>query len=104
MARSSHGRGSLTRLEDRESILLLVSEAVTTGCSQYRACEAFNLEERTLQRWQKNTSDARRGPLTVPANKLTNVERDLVIKTSVKPEFVNLSPCLCEAILSRLDC
>ena len=92
MARSSHGRGSLTRLEDRESILLLVSEAVTTGCSQYRACEAFNLEERTLQRWQKNTSDARRGPLTVPANKLTNVERDLVIKTSVKPEFVNLSP------------
>ncbi len=92
MARSSHGRGSLTSLEDRQNILLLVSEAVASGCSQYRACEAFNLRERTLQRWQKNATDGRSGPLTVPANKLTNAERDLVIKTSVSPEFVNLSP------------
>ncbi len=92
MARSNHGRGVLTILEDRQNILLLVTEAVASGCSQYRACDAFNLEERTLQRWQKNMADGRRGPLTVPANKLTNVERDLVIKTSVSSEFANLSP------------
>lgn len=69
-----------------------MAEAVTSGCSQHRACDAFNLEERTLQRWQKNVVDGRRRPLTVPANKLTNTERALVIKTSVSPEFVNLSP------------
>lgn len=92
MARSSHGRGVLTIAEDRENILLLVTEAMASGCSQHRACDAFNLEERTLQRWQKNATDGRHGPLTVPANKLTNLERDLVIKTSVSPEFVNLSP------------
>ncbi len=92
MARSSQGRGALTSKEDRENILLLVAEAVASGCSQRRACAAFNLEERTLQRWQKNTTDRRRGPLTDPANKLTKAERDLVIKTSVSSEFVNLSP------------
>jgi putative transposase len=92
MARSNHGRGVLTLIEDRIKILLLVAEAVASGCSQHRACDAFNLEERTLQRWQKNASDGRHGPLTTPANKLTNIERDLVIKTSVSAEFVNLSP------------
>ena len=89
MARSDHGRGVLTLPEDRKNILQLVGEAVASGCSQHRACDAFNLEERTLQRWQKNTTDGRHGPLTVPANKLTNKERDLVIKTSVRPEFAH---------------
>ena len=79
MARSNHGRGVLTIAEDRENILLLVTEAVASGCSQHRACDAFNLEVRTLQRWQKNSTDGRHGPLTIPANKLTNTERDLVI-------------------------
>lgn len=92
MARSSHGRGVLTLQEDRQNILLLVTEAITSGCSQHRACDAFNLEERTLQRWQKNVTDGRHGPLTAPANKLTNVERALVIKTSVSVEFADLSP------------
>lgn len=92
MARSSHGRGSLTTACDRKKVLMLVAEAVAAGCSQYRACEAFNLEERTLQRWQKSAGDGRRGPLTTPANKLSAAERDLVIKTSVSPEYVNLSP------------
>lgn len=92
MARSNHGRGVLTQPEDRENILLLVTEAVASGCSQHRACDAFNLEERTYQRWQKNTTDGRHGPHTVPANKLTEVERALVIKTSVSSEYVDLSP------------
>jgi putative transposase len=92
MARSDHGRGVLTLPADRKSILLLVAEAVGSGCRQNLACKAFNLEERTLQRWQKNTSDGRHGPLTAPANKLTNAERALVIKTSVSPNFMNLSP------------
>lgn len=92
MARSSGGRGALTLAEDRENILLLVTEAVASGCSQHRACEAFNLEERTLQRWQKNATDGRCGPIKAPANKLTIAERELVIKTSVCSEFVNLSP------------
>lgn len=92
MARSDHGRGVLTLPEDRKNILLLVGEAVASGCSQHRACDAFNLEERTLQRWQKNAVDGRHGPLTAPANKLTSTEKDLVIKTAISPAYADLSP------------
>lgn len=92
MARSNHGRGVLTLPEDRKNILLLVTEAVTSGCSQHRACTAFNVEERTLQRWQKQSADGRRGPLSEPAHKLTNAERTLVIKTAVSSEYADLSP------------
>lgn len=92
MALSERGRGALTSPTDRSKILELIAEAVAAGCRKHRACEAFDLEERTIQRWKLNSADQRRGPITVPANKLTDSERALLIKTSVSPVFVNLSP------------
>lgn len=92
MALSERGRGYLTSFEDRKNILELIAEAVLAGCRSYRACAAFDLEERTIQRWKLSSSDQRRGPLTVPANKITEAEKDLIIKTSVSAVFVNLSP------------
>ena len=92
MGNSSRGRGALTNLEDRSTLLLLVAESVAAGCRQNRACDAISIGERTLQRWQSKPADGRRGPLTVPANNLTPEERALVIKTAVSPEYVNLSP------------
>ena len=92
MALSKRGRGHLTLSEDRTNILDLIDEAVRSGCRRFKACEAFEIEERTLQRWKLHSADQRRGPLTAPSNKLTESERSLVIKTSVSIEFVNLSP------------
>jgi transposase InsO family protein len=92
MGKTDRGRGALTTPAERNDILLLIADSIAAGCRKDRACDAINIECRTLQRWEKNVVDRRHGPLTVPANKLTNVERALVIKTSVSAEFVNLSP------------
>lgn len=92
MALAERGRGALTSFADRCSILELITEAVAAGCRKFRACEAFDLKERTVQRWKLSSADQRHGPLTVPANKITDLERALIIKTSVSAVFVNLSP------------
>ena len=92
MALSERGRGALTSASDRINILDLIAEAVASGCRRFRACEVFNLEVRTIQGWQLTPADRRHGPLTVPANKITEIEKNLIIKTSVRAEFANLSP------------
>ena len=92
MAAEKRGRGVLTSTEVRTTILSLVDEAVASGCRKHSACDALSIEERTLQRWKQNSSDNRRGPIVEPKNKLSKIERELIIKTSVSPEYVNLSP------------
>ena len=42
----------MTSLAERGQIILLVSEAVTSGARQARACSVISLSTRTLQRWQ----------------------------------------------------
>jgi len=79
-------------MDDRKSIIDLVGEAVASGCRILRACEVFGLEERTLLRWKSTPNDARHGPIATPSNKLSETERQLIIKTSVSVNFVNLSP------------
>lgn len=92
MANAVRGRGHLTSQVDRENISNLVEEAVSSGCRKDLACEAFNLEVRTLQRWKIAPADKRSGPLTTPKNKLSDLERNQIIKTSTSLEFVNQSP------------
>ena len=92
MATAFRGQGSLTSFADRCSILELIAEAVAVGCHRFRACAAFALEKRTIQRWRLNSADQRHGPLTAPANKITDQERALIIKTSASEIYVNLSP------------
>lgn len=92
MALASRGRGVITESEDRQKILSLVQEAEDSGCRRLQACEALNIQERTLQRWDKKALDGRSEKREVPSNKLNSEERALVVKTSVQAEFVNLSP------------
>ena len=61
MATAFRGRGHLTSAEDRKNILELITEAVAAGCRIFRACEAFDLEERTIQRWKLSSTDQRHG-------------------------------------------
>jgi putative transposase len=79
---------------DRTQVLELVATAVTEGSRQDKACEVVGVDERTLQRWQlpKTLTDNRHGPVTMPKNKLSNFEREKILKTASSLEFCNKSP------------
>lgn len=88
------GRGRRIDVESREQSKELIGEAVATGCRLEPACEALGLSARTLQRWNQLTecSDMRRGPNTVPANKLSPEEKGQVIAVVNSAEFRDASP------------
>jgi transposase InsO family protein len=75
-------------------ILGLIDEAVQAGARRHKACEILGLSERTVQRWLRQGvgDDRRAGPLTRPLNKLSDAERDELVKTACSPEFRDLSP------------
>jgi len=58
------------------------------------AAQMLDMTARTIQRWRRQNGgdDLRCGPLTEPANKLSEEENQLVIDTANKPEYRNLSP------------
>jgi putative transposase len=88
------GRGRRIDLESRELTQELIGEAVATGCRLEPACELVGLSARTLQRWEQSpvTGDQRRGPITVPSNKLTPEEKAKVVSVVTSPEFRDDSP------------
>ena len=79
---------------DRAQILDLVSQSVADGSTQKQACEIVGVSERSLQRWAltPGQEDLRRGPTTVPANKLTDEERSRIVALAASKEFCDMSP------------
>ncbi len=79
---------------ERIEVLTLVDEAVASGARQSRCAKVVGVDERTLQRWRMNDcgDDGRRGPITVPANKLSVSERARIIEIADSEEFRELSP------------
>ena len=70
----------------------LLQEAVDAGARRWRACEVIGLSVRTVERWGTNDDDLRRGPNRVPANKLSETERQKAIAVMTAPEFRDQSP------------
>jgi putative transposase len=70
----------------------LIDEAVATGARREKACELLGLSARTLERWDDDREDSRRGPKSPPANKLTAAERRRVVATATSAEFRDQSP------------
>ncbi len=74
----------------------LVEEAVRSGARQEAAAGILGLKARTLQRWRRQGveggEDRRRGPETVPANKLSVIEQNVVLETANSPQYRDLSP------------
>lgn len=70
----------------------LVAEAVAAGARRWRACEVLGLTVRTLERWGDIDDDGRWGPNTVPANKLSDIERKKLLAIATSPEFRDRSP------------
>jgi len=75
-------------------ILGLVDETVEAGASQKSVCELLGLSVRTVERWRAQGigDDRRRGPKTVPGNKLSKAERKQVLEVVNRPEYRDLSP------------
>lgn len=77
-------------------ILELIAEARAAGARLGPCCEVVELDVRTVQRWLKwgpdGGEDRRRGPLTPPANRLSEPERQRILEVVNSPEFADLSP------------
>lgn len=74
----------------------LIDEARASGARLKPACDELNISERTYQRWTKNgkiRTDKRPTAMRpTPKNKLSQEERNEIIKTVNSPSFADLSP------------
>ncbi|MFS8981416.1 IS3 family transposase [Cupriavidus necator] len=87
------GRGGLINVSDRREAIALIDEAVQGGARQSSACEELGLNERTLQRWRHTPEDGRPGAQRpVPANKLSEGERQAVLAAANRPGYESLTP------------
>ena len=78
----------------RKTVIELIDEAQNNGARRFKACECLCISERTVARWKKSlgTPDGRKGPKSPPANKLSELEKQRVLKMVNSPEYRNLSP------------
>jgi transposase InsO family protein len=53
----------------------------------------MDIDVKTFKRWKNNIEDKRKGPLSTPANKLSEEEIKEVIQISTSKEYVDLPPC-----------
>ena len=84
----------MTGLSEREQVIGLVSEAMTAGAREDRACAAISLSARTMQRWQCDVAQGDQRPLRVqaPPNKLSVLERQRLLAIANSVEFGHLPP------------
>jgi len=78
-------------------VIAWVDEACTAGARLSEACKALEISPRTLQRWREDgevKADGRKdaGAQRVPANKLTESERQQILDFANGPQFANLPP------------
>lgn len=73
-------------------MLSAIEDAVKQGARRAAVCERLGVSARTAQRWQTQPPDARHGPNTEPLNKLTEVERQVLIAVANSAEFRDVSP------------
>ena len=76
----------------RTQVIALAHGAVAQGARLEAACEVLGVAARTLQRWQKQPADARRGPKSAPPHRLSAAEKDEVVRLVNQPAYRNLSP------------
>jgi len=82
-------------LPQRQQIVQWVEEASAAGARCHKACELLGIAPRTLQRWRQYgelLDDARSTRSYVPANKLSDQEREQIIAVANSVEFAPLPP------------
>lgn len=86
-------------LEDRQMAIQLIGEAVEAGARRSKACEVLDITLRTLQRWEKaleesKLHDQRKAAASerIPDNKLSDEERQQVLRVCNHPQYRSLPP------------
>ena len=87
----------MNTLAQRNTILELVDEAVSSGVCYKRACNLIGIAASTLRRWrptgfsvkQDRRSDAVR---PIPPRRLSDEERKMLVDTCNSPEYASLPP------------
>jgi len=84
----------MTCLAERSHIMEMVSEAVSAGACQSRACSVISLNPRTLQRWQLDPlcGDRRPDRVQEPKNRLSELERKRLLSVVNSDEYGSLPP------------
>jgi len=80
---------------ERADIITLITEACNLGAKQENACNIIGISSKTFQRWNGNSmkQDGRLEPQHSPKHKLTELERQRIIKVANGLEYANLPPC-----------
>lgn len=78
--------------EERRQCIDLIHEAVNSGARKEKAAEILEVSIRTVERWEKQPEDGRKGPSKKPFSALTDEERGKVLEVSNSQEFRDLSP------------
>lgn len=85
----------MTTLEERKTLIGLISEATLAGARQTSACDMLGLSSRTVQRWQSGEPDAVDGRSLrhhEPSHKLSAAERAELLAVANSAEFGHLPP------------
>ena len=91
--------------QDRRNAVTLIDEAMESGARLFRACAELDLCPRTYRRWTvlegMVKADGRPGAdRPVPANALSEEERQKLVTLSCQPEFASLPPSQIVPILA----
>lgn len=87
-------RGRLTTYEHRQEILALIDEARNSGARQFKACATVGISAKTYQRWKhpNHMEDKRLQAQKTPENRLSDLERQRILKVVNAPENAHLPP------------
>jgi putative transposase len=92
----------LISVETRREILVFINEAVKSGCRQSSICHRIGITIRSIQNWRKKgVIDCRKGAAKHVGNKLSDEERQAVIKVTCGDRFRDHTPCEIVPILAE---
>jgi len=80
---------------ERTEMIELIEQARASGARQSQACKTIGISAKTFQRWVKpdNQQDGRLFAKHEPKNKLTELDRQRIIKVANEPDYADLPPC-----------
>jgi len=87
----------MIELAQRTEVVTWIDECCGSGARLSQACEVLGLTARTLQRWRQGDqvrADARAqaGAQRVPANRLSEHERQLILEVANRAELAECPP------------
>jgi transposase InsO family protein len=70
----------------------MIDEAIKNGSRHAIACDDVYIDIKTFKRWKMDVVDKRKGPLSAPANKLSDEEILEIVQVATSSEYVDLAP------------